>query len=385
MKVVQICIGKFHHFDLARELHARGFLEGIFTGYPRWKLRDEGLPQSKIKTFPWLQTIYMGMGRYNLRQPWLDRHLACLAHETLSRHASRRLGDGDIVVALSGQGLEAGQTMQRRGGHFVCDRASSHIRYQDQILREEFARWGAVFPGVDERGMNREENEYASADMITVPSAFARRSFIQMGVAPEKVQLAPFGVELRRFSKVASPAADEFQVLFVGQVSFRKGVPYLLEAFRQFRHPRKRLVIIGSVQSEILPVLRGLPANVQVLGPKPQPELKEWMSRSHVMMLPSIEEGLAYVQAQAMACGCPVIGTSHTGAEDLFTDGHEGFIVPIRDIEALRDRLEMLTESELRERMSHACLSRVLEIGGWRDYGKKYIEILKKLKTNKNI
>ena len=55
------------------------------------------------------------------------------------------------------------------------------------------------------------------------------------------------------------------------------------------------------------------------------------MSRSHVMVLPSIEEGLALVQAQALACGCPVIGTRHTGAEDLFSDGNEGFIVPIRN------------------------------------------------------
>ena len=74
-----------------------------------------------------------------------------------------------------------------------------------------------------------------------------------------------------------------------------------------------------------------------MLGSIPQPELAALMSRSHVLALPSIEEGLALVQAQAMACGCPVVCSTNTGGEDLFTDGVEGFIVPIRDPIALAD------------------------------------------------
>ena len=55
-----------------------------------------------------------------------------------------------------------------------------------------------------------------------------------------------------------------------------------------------------------------------------------------------IEEGLALVQAQAMACGCPVIASRNTGSEDLFVDGKEGFIVNARDVAALRDRMQRL-------------------------------------------
>ncbi len=56
MKVTLSCVGRFHHFDLARQLHAAGWLDRIHTGYPRFKLRDAGLPAEKIDTFPWLQT-----------------------------------------------------------------------------------------------------------------------------------------------------------------------------------------------------------------------------------------------------------------------------------------------------------------------------------------
>ncbi len=72
----------------------------------------------------------------------------------------------------------------------------------------------------------------------------------------------------------------------------------------------------------------------------PQGEVAELMSRSHVLVLPSVEEGMALVMAQAMACGCPVIATEATGAEDLFTDGVEGFIVPDRDAAALALRMQ---------------------------------------------
>ena len=68
------------------------------------------------------------------------------------------------------------------------------------------------------------------------------------------------------------------------------------------------------------------------------------MSSSHVLVLPSVEEGLALVQAQAMACGCPLISSTNTGGEDLFSDGVEGFLVPIRSPEAIAERLQQLAD-----------------------------------------
>ncbi len=76
------------------------------------------------------------------------------------------------------------------------------------------------------------------------------------------------------------------------------------------------------------------------------------------------------VQAQAMACGCPVIGTEHSGAEDLFTDGVEGYVVPIREPQVIADRLQRLAEdASLRAQLSVASLARVKRLGGWHAYG----------------
>src|SRR6185437_11087474 len=120
--------------------------------------------------------------------------------------------------------------------------------------------------------------------------------------------------------------------------------------------------------------------NVEMLGSLPQPELAALMSRSHVLALPSIEEGLALVQAQAMACGCPVLCSTNTGSEDLFTDVMEGFIVPIRDPAALTGRLQQLADDPILQRsMREAALQRVRSIGGWKEYGDRWEDMLQTL------
>ena len=102
------------------------------------------------------------------------------------------------------------------------------------------------------------------------------------------------------------------------------------------------------------------------------PVIKNLMSRSHVLVLPSIEEGLAMVMAQSMACGCPVIASENTGARDLFEDGKEGYIVPIRNVDRLTERLQNLADTpDLRDTMSQNSLIRVTTMGGWSEYGNK--------------
>jgi glycosyltransferase involved in cell wall biosynthesis len=289
----------------------------------------------------------------------------------------------DALIALAGAGLKTGRRLQERGGIFICDRGSTHLRVQERLMKEEFSHWGATPPtnAPLHALYEREVEIYGAADFITVPSAFAARSFIESGIAKEKVHVIPYGVRLEKFRQVAEPASDRFEVLFVGQVGLRKGVPYLLQAFAGLRHPHKRLRIVGSIRPEIKQVLAHLPKDkVEFLGPQPQAEVVRYMSSSHVMILPSIEEGLALVQAQALACGCPVIATTNTGGEDLFHDGVEGYIVPIRDVAAIQERMQWLADNaELQRAMSAAALKLVSCIGGWRQYGERWVRLLQTL------
>ena len=160
MRVVVSSHGKFHHFDLARELHSWGVLEKLFTGYPRWKLGQENLPLDRVSTFPWLMVPVMASARWGIDGILYEAGLDRMNARTFDRHVRRHLPDCDVVIAISGRGLETGQAIQSRGGYYVCDRGATHIECQNQLLCEEYARWGLDFPGIDPWFIDRENHEY---------------------------------------------------------------------------------------------------------------------------------------------------------------------------------------------------------------------------------
>lgn len=384
MKIALSVAAKFHTFDLARELDARGVLATIFTGYPRFKLKNEALPDALIKTFPWVQAPFMAFPWKQHLPKAVIREWENLSAITFGAYVARDLPDCDLYVGLSGSALPAGKKAHQRGAKFVCDRGSSHIRAQDELLREEHGQWNMPFVGIDPRTIAREESEYEEADCITVPSTFVYRTFVEQGVSANKLRLLPYGVDLSRFQPVDKPDSQRFDILFVGGMSLQKGVQYLVQAYQKINHPAKSLTFVGSPSASLIEALkaRGLwPQDAIVLGHMPQIELKQIMSRSHVLVLPSIQDGFGMVMAQAMACGCPVVASNHTGAEDLFTDGVEGFIVPVRDVTALTDKLQQLAdEPTLRDEMGEKALRKVQNLGGWGDYGERAMQIYKEVK-----
>ena len=382
-----VCIGRFHHFELAKELEHRRMLDHIFTGYPRWKLTGTNIHPDRIRTFPWLQTPYMGMVRWSgFIESRLGQNWAWIAQETLDRHVAEHHADSAIMFALSGSGLTCGRLAQARGSKFVCDRGSAHIQVQNEILSEEYSRWGERFPGIDQRMIEKEEAEYEIADCITVPSGFAYRSFLSRGISKDKLHIIPYGVDLHRFKQVGMPDSNTFKVLFVGRVSFQKGFPDLMTAFGMLKHPKKCLQVVGGISPEIARYLKRYPhdPSIEFLGHLPRIQLTSLMSNSHVLVLPSIQDGFGLVLTQALACGCPVIATVHTGAADIIKDRQEGFIVPIRDPKAIAEKMQLLADDKnIRSAMSHKALDRIRYIGGWSDYGNKIVDLFSQIVKSK--
>ena len=110
--------------------------------------------------------------------------------------------------------------------------------------------------------------------------------------------------------------------------------------------------------------------SISFKGFVPNNKLRVKYSSASVFILPSIQDGFGMVFAEAMACGCPVIATTNTGAPDLVTDGVEGFIVPIRSPQSIADRLQQLADQpELRKKMGRAALARIQKLNGWDEYG----------------
>lgn len=371
---MKVCVGSggvFHAFDLARELERRGALGRIYTGYPTRTTPRDGIPSGMVRTFPWLSVPAVLMGRLGLHRA--KRALEPYVAETFDRWTARTLDDCDIYHCLSGFGTYTHEVARRRGAVTVCDRGSSHIVTQDEILQAEATGLELRPEPIDRRVVERELAEYEACDAIVVPSAFARDSFLAQGISGDKVLRIPYGVDLAAFRPV--PKEDDiFRVIFVGALSYQKGLSYLLEAVAPLRRLGIELWLIGPSAPETPRLLGPYEGLFRSFGRKPRQELSWYYSQGSVFVLASVQEGLALVLGQAMACGLPVIATHNTGAADLFDDGVEGFIVPIRHPEAIREKILWLYRNpEERAAMAARAHGGVGALGGWRDYGEQVV------------
>jgi alpha-maltose-1-phosphate synthase len=141
MRIVQTSFGVFHHFELARQLHRRDHLRRIYSTWPWLRLKREGLPRNLVETFPWIHTSEMLIQRIGFHHPWLldqTSYANALAFDEWTAKRIRQIEPPDAIVALSGSSLKTGRELQARGGRFICDRGSSHQRYQERIVSEEY-------------------------------------------------------------------------------------------------------------------------------------------------------------------------------------------------------------------------------------------------------
>jgi starch synthase len=91
MRIVQTVFGVFHHFELARELELRGHLQTIYSTWPWMRLKREGLPRHRVRTFPVIHTAEMMLNRSPLRNDWLSDELGYLNALTFDEWTARQL------------------------------------------------------------------------------------------------------------------------------------------------------------------------------------------------------------------------------------------------------------------------------------------------------
>ncbi len=185
-----------------------------------------------------------------------------------------------------------------------------------------------------------------AARVIAVSRPLAEK-LIELGAAPERVDVIPTGVNRELFAPRDRGQArarlgrddGERLVLFVGRTERAKGVFDLLEAFRQVvaRDPAARLVYVGQgeAQAELAARAAAFGERVLLTGGRPLPEVAEWIGACDLLALPSWAEGTPNVILEALSAGRRVVASSVGGIPDLITSARLGELVPARDVGAL--------------------------------------------------
>ncbi|MHB8576328.1 MAG: glycosyltransferase family 4 protein [Dehalococcoidia bacterium] len=256
----------------------------------------------------------------------------------------------------------------------------AHHRFAEATLREEARRIPMFAPTLQAHTFppwlaQQLDREIAVADVVFMLSSFQKRTFVECGVPAEKLIVVPPGVDLDRFSPAPRPEDGVFRVLFCGQITQRKGISYLLDAFAGLAKPGAELVMLGQVIGTDQP-WRGR-QGVRHVQHVPRSELPGFYASADVLVLPSLVEGFGLTALEAMACGRSVIVSENTFGHDVVREGVDGFVVPVRDAEAIAKRLAGLRDDPgRRRRMGSAARARA-ETFSWARYGERIIEALR--------
>jgi glycosyltransferase involved in cell wall biosynthesis len=353
LKIAIVVQGRFHAFDLAGALLDRGHDVTIFTNYPKWAVRRFGFPTERVRGF-WLHGLTTRIASKLSQRKLIsncDERLHILFGRTVAAELIKQ--EWDIVHTWSSVSEEILKGLAGKQTISVLMRGSSHISVQAQLLDEEERRTGAPQEHPEAWVIAREEREYQLADNISVLSSFARDSFLSRGVASDKISVLPLGANLDLFrpdpriieERRRRILSDQpLRILYVGTLSYRKGLSDLAEIFRSLGRGtghEKQFIFrcVGPVASEAGSRIEELKTFAEFIPPQPHQSLGEWYNWGDIFIFPTIEDGYALVLTQASANGLPILTTTNSAGPDFLEEGDSGWVLPIRSPKAFIERL----------------------------------------------
>ncbi len=378
MKVSIAVRQKFHGFQLAQQLQNHNSLLKLYTAHYGPILGKDNSVGFSIAKERITTNIYSALLTYGFKNNGFNND------NYFGKWVADKLNDENIIVTWGIQALPIIQKAKELGIKVVLERGSAHANTQKDLLLEEYRSLKISTRGLEKsfstRRMERELMEYELADVVSIPSSFVKRTFLHNGFTAEKLFVNAYGANLRYFTYQPQPH-QPFRIIYAGTLSIRKGIQYLLSAFSALKLSNAELWLVGRVEPEIKTFLsRYVEENIKILDPVPQHLLSELYNLCDVFAICSIEEGMAMVQPQAMACGLPLICTTNTGGEDLITEGIEGYVLPIRDTEKLKEAIFILyADKNKRMEMGQRALRKVSNDFTWADYGQRAVNFYKKL------
>ncbi len=343
------------------------------------------LAPERVKTHPAADLVFLGLDRI--------AHLHAAARRFVPAH--NRWFDARVaarvererpaaVLSYEGCGWRTFERASRLGILTVLDQCTAHLETGRRLSREEAERhpdWADSLP-LDPPAWFVEQcaAEQELADAIHISSKYAKQTLVEHGVAAEKIYVNPMAADIGRFRP--RPAQEErgtFRVLFVGQITQRKGLTYLLEAFRQLALPNSELLLVGGLTGAGKGLRQFLGESVRHVASVAFLDLHRWYQQGSIFVMPSLHESGVLAIHEALASGLPVIATPNCGS--VVRDGIEGFIVPIRDVDALKEKILLLYRNrQLREEMGLRARQRA-EVFTWAAYQQRVVELFRALLT----
>ncbi|MCG6134892.1 MAG: glycosyltransferase [Nostoc sp. LLA-1] len=330
-----------------------GNLISTLVGRDRFvNMRRPELNSSYIKEYPW--PLLFELLRPKKVQLENCRRNVSEQFDTWVANKIRSL-ESKVFVGVETCAMHSFEVAQKQGVVTVLDCPQVHPKFLARVLNEasEDLQLCLTEPFDTPQTAYRKQLEFSMADHILVLSEVQKRSFIEAGFSPKQLTLTPLWSDTTLFKPSLIPfpkSPDRLKVLFVGAISLRKGIPYLLEAIK-LCGTGIELTLLGAIMPEIEPYLAKYQDYFIYEPPTTKAELCHHYWQSDVLVLPSLVDAFGWVGMEAMTCGLPVIVSENCGVPVP----DESWRVPIMNAEVIADKLIMLRD----DREYCACLGEI--------------------------
>jgi glycosyltransferase involved in cell wall biosynthesis len=392
--------------------------------------RTVGIPGRKLYALPFLEWRAL----WKIRNGKNRETVLYQRNKSFQEQIPQRLIDAaDIVIGFDTSSWILQERCRKAGKKFILDASIAHPLSQQDVfagLRKRFAAWQGQLQAKNPELIAIELKEMQQADAIVVASEFTKATYTQHGIDAERIYINHYGTDLEYFKSKwgealvfihplnPPPAGDstaleqqhpqgdsttlgqqnlkennsspelhtfssgignsktakKVRFLYFSKLAVRKGFPWLCEIWEGFhgQFPGTKLVAAGYGQ---LPAGFKIPHGVEMQGFVHPADRLGLFHSADVFVFPSYFEGFAQVIIEAMACGLPVITTTHTVGPEIITNGDEGFCIEPGDDAALFNAMQFFADHpEQIELMGKKARKRVEEMT-WEMYGERWREI----------
>jgi colanic acid/amylovoran biosynthesis glycosyltransferase len=257
----------------------------------------------------------------------------------------------DIFHIQWAKGIAEWAWVKKFGIKLVLSLRGAHINYSPIADTELASMYKKEFPNVDA--------------FHAVSKAIAEEAK-KYGAKKEKIKVVYSGLDISIFNRTKpelSNQRDTFNVISVGRPHWKKGYTYALDAFKLLKDQKFQFTytIVGGADLELKYQIAelGLENDIIVLDHVQYDDVEGLIKTSDLFLLSSVEEGIANVVLEAMVAQKLVLSTTCGGMEEVIIDSVNGFLIPIRNAEAMAKKINMI--SQISEAQKHKITAAALE------------------------
>ena len=342
------------------------------------KRRGYSIPDDKISR-QWIPELVrlLSKGEQSKKRKRTDHSYLALDKKVSSKLTNR---DTQVLHAYEDGAYYSFKRAKELGIQCSYELPIAHWSTVRRLLAEEadrYPQWEPTLesPRESEEKLFRKVEELRMAERITCPSQFVLNSIPDDIKRNTPCQISPFGSPPSQTAarKTSSNTNKSLKLLFVGSMTQRKGLADLFEAMKMLNGEPVTLSVLGQPSLPMNFYRQQFPG-FSYYPPCTNHEVRQIMQQHDALILPSIVEGRALVQQEALACGLPIIATANAGGEDLIDEGLTGCIIPIRNPLKIVEKIFYLIESKMaKEERIFICQMKAKQYS-WRSYAKNIID-----------